>query len=201
MSSFYCCPLEVYYSYTISFAREALRRGCEAKNQTEFEFVRDGVDKAMSHAEDHFRDAHTLPEYISVSLDPDCWYILRLGEADGCVFFYVFGVKLTVVCPPEFQYGYRIASSAIDFFFEAYFHRYVNGGIVLRRDREADEDGLVVHCKCGKPKRLSERFEMMEKYQRLKNQKREKEEREIGEELEMQRFFDYVEVAEELNPN
>lgn len=201
MSSFSYSPLEVFYSYTISFKREALRRGCEAKNQTEFEFVRDSVDKAMAHAEEKFRDANSLPELISVTLDPDCWYILKLGVADGSVFFYVFGIKLIVVCPLEYQYGYRIASSGIDFHFELYFHLYVNRGIVLRRDREADEDGLVVHCQSGKPNRLSERYEMMEKFRELRNKKREEKERETGEELEMQRFFDYVEATEELNPN
>lgn len=195
--SFSHSPLELHFDFTVSFKREALRRACEANHQNQYNFVKSSVISALAYVENRYRDdcCSKRVQRVVLELNPDCWYIMKVGETGDRVFFYVFGIKLTLVCSSDVYLYYARSASNAKFFIKCYYHGQVNREIVLEDDPEADGDGLVVNHSYGLPKQFEQTFEILESFRACVDSLREIEDGERDEKLVRRRYYECGEIG------
>lgn len=182
--SFSYGPLELYYSYSLVFNNEDIDRLCQKQNKTEFQFVKSVVVENLNFVRQRLK-AVILCTYMTFGLNPDSWYIYKLKRDETKSYYYIFGIKLIIVCNFQLQIQYVKNSNDIYDFIESQYDKFNDTNI----------ENIKVSYKKGKNideiEKAKEIYDLMDNFKSLSDQIREKEK---DENIKTRRFYTIDEI-------
>lgn len=183
--SFSYNPLELYYSYTVSFKTEDIDRICKRDNKTNYEFIKSNVFKMLDYVENKSKILFRASLFTTFDVNPHSWYIMNIGEDENNTYFYIFGLKLSIVSSFNQQIEYIKQQDRVNNFIKSFYYDSFN---------KDNEDNITATYYLNRPEAFTENYKVMDKFRHYSDITREEEEREEETKIKRRRYYSLSEL-------
>lgn len=183
--SFSYNPLELYYSYTVSFKTEDVERICKRDNITNYEFIKANVFDMLDYVESKTKILFSSSLFIRFDLNPHSWYIMNIGQDKERIYFYIFGLKLSVVAGFNQQIEYLKKSNNVNDFIKSFYYDRFN---------KDNKDNIIATYYQYRPEVFNDNYKIMDIFRHYSDITREEEEREKQIKIKRRRYYCLTEL-------